>query len=244
MATSAMWSRSVAKWAEHFRIHAVDLIGDAGFSAPSRPSMTSEDHALWLDDVLNALQIRSTAVVGASLGGWVGLDYAIRRTFRVDRLALLAPGGVSGVRLGFLLKVAPLLLLGPWGHRRALSLDMGFDPEEENTAEGNEFVSFFKLVQHHFVARTKPIPTFSDEMLAKATMPVFAVLGGKDAFFDSEKVKSRLEHCMPQAQVKYFPDAGHGLVDSTTDVLQFLLAAAPTECQSDGRMRSPLAESR
>ena len=37
MANSAMWMGEVAAWAARFRVYAVDLIGEAGLSAPSRP---------------------------------------------------------------------------------------------------------------------------------------------------------------------------------------------------------------
>jgi pimeloyl-ACP methyl ester carboxylesterase len=187
--------------------------------------MTSDGHARWLDDVWNALRIESASVVGASLGGWLALDYAIRRTAKVSRLALLAPAGVGRVRLGFLLKAGALLLMGPWGHRRALNLDMGFDPSERMGAEGNAFVSFLKLAQQHYVARTRPIPTFSDQELHTVTIPVMAIVGGKDAIFDSDQTKRRLEACLPQVQIEYLSEAGHGLVDSTSSVLEFLLAA-------------------
>lgn len=225
MTTSAMWSRSASAWSEHFRVFALDLIGEPGFSAPSRPSMTTEDHARWLDDVWKALDIESASVVGASLGGWLALDYAIRRPAKVSSLALLAPAGVGRVRLGFLLKAGPLLLMGAWGHRRALNLDMGFDPREEMSAEGEAFVDFFKLAQRHYVARTRPIPTFSDQMLRTVTIPIMAIVGANDAIFDSDQTRRRLETCMPQVQVKYLPEAGHGLVDSTSSVLEFLLTA-------------------
>jgi pimeloyl-ACP methyl ester carboxylesterase len=186
--------------------------------------MTSDDHAGWLDDVWNALNIESASVVGASLGGWLALDYAIRRTAKVNSLALLAPAGVGRLRLSFLLRAGPLLFMGPWGHRRALNLDMGY-PNEEMTAEGQAFVDFFKLAQRHYVARTKPIPTFSDQMLRRVTMPVMAIVGGRDAILDSDETKRRLEACVPDVQVKYLSGAGHGLVDSTPSVLEFLLTA-------------------
>lgn len=230
MTTSVMWSRSASAWSEHFRVFAVDLIGEPGFSAASRPSMASDDHARWLDDVWNALNIESASVVGASLGGWLALDYAIRRTARVNRLALLAPAGVGRVRLSFLLRAGPLLFMGPWGHRRALNLDMAFDPSEEMSAEGEAFVDFFKLTQRHYVARTRPIPTFGDPMLRTVTMPVMAIVGGKDAILDSDETKRRLEVCVPHVQVKYLSEAGHGLVDSTSSVLGFLLAATDMRC--------------
>jgi pimeloyl-ACP methyl ester carboxylesterase len=223
LTTSAMWSRSAEAWAEHFRVFAVDLIGEAGFSAPSRPSMASDDHAQWLDDVWDALEIRAASVVGASLGGWLALDYAIRRVPKVSKLALLAPAGIGRVRPGFLLKAAPLLLMGRWGHRRALNLDMGFNPNEEASADSEAFVSFFRLVQDHYVARVRPIPIFTDRMLRAVEIPVLAIVGGKDAFFDSDQTRRRVEACMPRARVDYLPEAGHGLVDSTATILEFLV---------------------
>jgi len=36
-ANSASWLRDVATWAEHHRVFAVDMIGEPGLSAPSRP---------------------------------------------------------------------------------------------------------------------------------------------------------------------------------------------------------------
>ena len=69
MANSAMWMGDVAAWAAHFRVYAVDVIGDAGLRAPSRPPLASEAHALWLDDVLERLGLRSVSMVGVSLGG-------------------------------------------------------------------------------------------------------------------------------------------------------------------------------
>ena len=68
---SAMWVGDVAALAPHFRIYAVDIIGDAGLSAPSRPKFASDAHALWLDDVMHALSLTRTSVVGVSLGGWL-----------------------------------------------------------------------------------------------------------------------------------------------------------------------------
>jgi pimeloyl-ACP methyl ester carboxylesterase len=224
LTTSAMWSRSVGAWAEHFRVYAVDLIGEAGFSAPSRPWMWSDAHARWLDDVWAVLGITSAAVVGASLGGWIALDYAIRRPGKVSALVLLAPAGVVPFRLSVMVKAAPLLLIGPWGHRRALKLNMGFDSDAARSSEGVAFLSFFGLVAEHFVGRMQAIPTFSDAKLRKIAIPVLAVVGGNDAYFDSEKMKRRLANCMPQTEVDYLPEAGHALVDSTARVTKFLLA--------------------
>src|SRR3977135_1981018 len=52
---AAMWMGDIAAWAAHFRVYAVDMIGEAGLSAPARPALDSDAHALWLDDVMDGL---------------------------------------------------------------------------------------------------------------------------------------------------------------------------------------------
>src|SRR5437867_11807001 len=38
-ANASMWMGDVAAWAQHFRVYAVDMLGEPGFSAPSRPPL-------------------------------------------------------------------------------------------------------------------------------------------------------------------------------------------------------------
>jgi pimeloyl-ACP methyl ester carboxylesterase len=221
MATSAMWLGTMAALCSDHHVLAVDIIGDAGFSAPSRPWMASDAHARWLDNVLDGLSIDSAAFVGASLGGLLAVDYAIRRHGRVERLALLAPGGIVHIRMRAMLRAAPWLLLGPWGHRKALAIDMGFDAKDLRS-EDKEFLNLFGLVQSAFVARMQMLPRFPDAALKTLTMPVLAVLGGKDAVFDSCAARRRLAACTPHARIVFLPDEGHGLHDMTPELQEFL----------------------
>jgi pimeloyl-ACP methyl ester carboxylesterase len=191
MATSAMWLRTMdALVSDHYAL-AVDIIGDAGYSAPSRPRLTSDAHARWLDDVLDRLSLNAAAFVGASFGGLLAADYATRGHDRVERLALLAPGGIVHIRLGAMLRAAPLLFLGPWGHRKALDIDMGFTANDMRS-ENNDFLELFSLVQSGFVARMQPLPRLSDAALKTLAMPILAVFGSRDSLFDSQAARQRL----------------------------------------------------
>jgi pimeloyl-ACP methyl ester carboxylesterase len=107
-----MWVRSVQAWAKAVRIYAVDIIGEPGFSAASRPALRSDAHALWMDDLWMALGLSRASIVGASLGGLLALDYAIRRPARVQKLVLLAPAGIARVRLRYLASAVPLYFMG------------------------------------------------------------------------------------------------------------------------------------
>ncbi len=214
IANSAMWMGSVAAWAEHFRIYAVDMIGDAGLSAPSRPPLESDAHALWLDDVMQALSLTRVSIAGVSLGGWLALDYAIRRPGRVESLVLVCPGGIGRVKIETLLKLIPLQMLGRWGKRKAGEIVLGRAPANPPPAV-QYFIEFMRLIHDNFRVRRVKLPVFGDDALQRLNMPVLAILGGKDALIDSDETRRRLERNVPHAEIQYIPEAGHYIPGQT-----------------------------
>jgi pimeloyl-ACP methyl ester carboxylesterase len=218
---SAMWIAFARAWAPHLKLYAVDLIGEPGSSAGSRPSLKSAAYALWLDDVVQALHIDRFAMIGASFGGWVALDYATRYPERIDRLVLLVPGGVGRQRRSLLFKVLPLLLLGDWGRKRAMKIALG--PGSTDAPAGPQpYTDYMLLVQRHFRSRMEPLPVFTDAALQQLRMPVLAVLGGKDAILNSAETRRRLALNVPHAELEYFADIGHGVFAEQTGILEFL----------------------
>jgi pimeloyl-ACP methyl ester carboxylesterase len=225
MTNSAMWMGDVAAWAEHFHVYAVDVIGEAGFSAPSRPPLASDAYALWLDDVMQALsltRVSRVSMVGVSLGGWLVLDYATRRPERVEGLVVLCPGGVGRQKLSIVFKTVPLRMLGAWGKRKASELILGRAPGNPSPAL-KYFVDFMSLIHKTLRPRMVKLPTFSDQALQRLTMPVMAILGGKDVLIDSAETKERLERNIPHAAIRFDPEAGHFIPRQTAPILEFLL---------------------
>jgi pimeloyl-ACP methyl ester carboxylesterase len=213
---SSMWMHDVAEWATAFRVYAVDVIGEPGLSAPSRPSLRSDAFAEWLDDVWNGLGLTAAAVVGVSLGGWLALEYAVKRPQRVASLSLLSPSGVGSQNRLFLLKAAVLLLLGEWGLRRAMQLATGRASLPREIAE--PLLWRFR----HFRPRMEPLPIRSDAELAGLTMPVQVILGARDALIRSSETRDRIRRHVPHATVIYLEEAGHILPRQTGEVGRFL----------------------
>lgn len=215
-ANATMWLADIAPWAEHFRVHAVDMIGEPGLSAPSRPPLDSGRYALWLDDVLRGLGVERARIAGVSLGGWLALDYATRRAGRVEKLALLCPGGVGRQR-GAVLWRLPLLFFGDWGRRRLREFVLGARLDAAPAMDG-----FMALVFRHFRPRRGRLPVFGDEALGRLDMPVLAIVGGRDVLLDSFETRRRLERSAPDARVVLLPEAGHLIRGQTKAVLDFL----------------------
>jgi len=223
-ANSAMWMGDIAAWAAHFRVYAIDLIGEPGLSAPSRPSLSSEAHALWLDDVMQALSLTRTSIVGISLGGWLALDYATRRPERVESLVVLCPGGVGRQKIGIVVKTVFLRMCGAWGTRKLRESILGRAPAEVSPAL-RAFLDFVALIHEHFRPRMVKLPVFSDAMLKRLTMPVLAIMGGKDVLLDSAGTKRRLEANVPHAEIRYLAEAGHLIPGQREAILEFLRTA-------------------
>lgn len=221
---SSAWMFDCAAWSQNFRVYLVDVPGDAGFSAPIRPPLGGDDYALWLDELFAALGVERPFLVGVSLGGWLALDYATRRPERVRGLALLCPAGV-GAQKNLLLKAAPLLLLGAYGRRKLGELVYGPMGGEVPEA-ARPLVGFIRLVTTATRPRPTKIPIFPDEALARLTMPLLAVVGGRDALIDSEGTRRRLSANCPRARIDYLPE-GYHVLPGQGGAIQAFLQATP-----------------
>jgi pimeloyl-ACP methyl ester carboxylesterase len=221
-ATAAMWLNDVAVWAEAFRVHAVDVIGEPGLSAPTRPRFGSDAFAEWLDDVMDGLSLRAAAFVGVSLGGWLALDYAIRRPDRVTALVLLCPAGIGRQRVEFFFRALPLLILGRRGRSKVMRLLLGRSPVIWTMADGR-IGKLSAMIGKHFRRRRDRLPVFSDDELRRLTMPVMLIVGGRDVMLDSLESKRRLEGSAVDVTTRFLPDAGHILRDQSAPIHDFLL---------------------
>jgi pimeloyl-ACP methyl ester carboxylesterase len=218
---SLMWARSVSAWSDNFRVLSVDIIGDPGYSAPSRPGFTDDRHALWIDDIWNELGLRQASLVGASLGGWLALDYASRRPERVNRLVALAPAGIVKMSLSASLKILPFLFLGEWGFRKAFARSFGIGYESLKPDE-RVFFDFLALMQRNVIGRARLPGVLSDAALASISMPLKIILGERDVFFNTAAAARRVLSLAPHAELLRIPGVGHGLVDPTPMILEFM----------------------
>src|ERR1700677_2882245 len=65
-ANASSFIGDVATWSKAFRVYAIDMIGEPGFSAPSRPPLASDRYVPWLDDVMAGLSLTRISIVGVS----------------------------------------------------------------------------------------------------------------------------------------------------------------------------------
>lgn len=215
-ANSLTWMGEVTEYSREFRVYAVDILGEPGKSAPNRPDWHSYAYAEWLEDVFDTLKIEQARLLGYSQGGWTALRFSTYKPERVEKLVLIAPGGIASPPLSFILKAIPLSLLGRWGVERIKRMVYGkqsIHPEADK---------YFTLILNNFKIRVGNPYLFSDDELKRLTMPTLLITGAEDAFCDSEKTIARMRALLPDFSNINYPGVGHFLLNNTDEILPFL----------------------
>ncbi len=82
-----------AAYAGHFRVIGIDMLGCGLTDKPEFDYMI-KDYAAHACRFLDAMAIPQAAVVGVSLGSWVGAAMSLTYPQRVSRLVMVAPAGI------------------------------------------------------------------------------------------------------------------------------------------------------
>ncbi len=209
------WIADVAALSHDFYVHAVDVIGEPGKSAPTRLPLDGDAYAQWLAEVAGQLGAERALVMGLSQGGWLAVRYAVTYPEKVVKLVLLAPGGIVSTKPSFLLKAVILSLLGKRGVARLNQYVFGRKPIDAETRQ------YMDAIMNNFKSRMDKEYIFSDEELRRLTMPVLLIGGTEDVIRDNQRLKARLEALLPDFRARLLP-TGHVLIDVSAHVVPFL----------------------
>jgi pimeloyl-ACP methyl ester carboxylesterase len=88
------WLENICFFARDHRVIAMDLPGFGASQPPAEPISIS-GYARMLDALCDALGVKRAAVVGNSMGGFIGAELAIRFPARVERLCLAPAIGLN-----------------------------------------------------------------------------------------------------------------------------------------------------
>lgn len=225
--SSASWVPLMRPLAEQFTVIVPDLLGH-GESDKPRADYSVAAFANGMRDLLDVLGFDKATVVGHSLGGGVAAQLTYQHPTRVERLVLVASGGVSRevnpfLRLAStpaadvflpLMKLPPVRLAAMAGIEllRRSGTDLGRDAEElsrvldalpEVAARG----AFSRTLQSVVDWRGQVVTMLDRSYLAEA-MPVLLIWGAHDAVIPVAHAQIAHE-AMPGSQLEVFADAGH-----------------------------------
>ncbi len=214
---STMWFHNIMALSSKFRVFAVDIIGEPGKSAGTRPSYKSDGHAHWLKDVFDALNIHAAAVCGLSLGGMLAWKFALLYPESVSSLALLSTTTLSrsNARLSLLLRAifANLLPISFIAKNFLTYISASAAQWPEWAVEG--FIIQYQSYKFNFDA----IQFISDNDLSKLPSKTLILIGQDEVLFDPLAVVSRINSMAPSIIVDIIPGAKHTISTDQPDLV-------------------------
>lgn len=210
---SAFWFPEILALSADFKVYAVDIIGEAGNSEEYRPDLHTSGFALWLREVLTALRIEKSVIIGNSFGGWIALKFASSYPECVSKLILVASAGIAPVHRQFLKNAEDTRQDD--GTVPVTSDIIGEPGIPKNVLE------FMNLIAQSYNP-IQELPVFSDEQLRKLNMPVLFIDGEDDVIINAKESALRLSYLIPSAKTHLIPNCGHLITKAIEYILPFL----------------------
>ncbi len=220
VSNSVFMSQELTGLSAAYRVYAVDLIGECGLSSETRPDISLEAYGRWLVDVLDELSIDRAVVAGNSLGGFAALSLATMRPDRVEKLILLAPGGLSAQNDAVINKAKD-------AQKDGSSLTVDNSDVAAGAGIPDEVVAFMNLILSAYNPITASLPIFTDDQLRALTMPVLYVSGTNDRMLDAVGAADRIRTLVPDADVRLIDGAGHVITNAVDYIRAFLEKETP-----------------
>ena len=209
-----------------FRAIVPDTLGFGHSSKPDDRDYTLDFLAGAVAKLTRVLGVERCAIVGNSHGGALAIKLALDRPELVDRLILMAPGGLE-VREAYMkmegIRTMMKVFLGPEGitregMRRVFGLQL-FDPRaltEEILDERMEIA----VTQPKRVLTSMVVPHLSPR-LGELACPVFAFWGMNDKFCPVSGATTIAERCK-KARVLLLSECGHWVMVEHVDLFNRL----------------------
>jgi pimeloyl-ACP methyl ester carboxylesterase len=203
---AGVWHPYLDRLAAHFRVLAPDHLG---FGQSERPEWLDgvDDLVFHYVDLLDALDIHDTAILGTSFGGWIAAEFAVTHPERVQRLVLVGAAGlkIDGVpRYDLFLNPIEDILphLFHDETRAAQLLPTEYGPEAVVRAY-RESTTLARLAWNPYLYNPK-----LEHRLARITAPTLVVWGEQDAFLPLAYGKAYAD-AIPGAQLVTIANCGH-----------------------------------
>ena len=202
-ATGLVWYANAPALGERYRVHAVDLVGDAGRTERrGTPLKSADDLMAWLDALLDGLGLARTHLCGHSYGAWLAVRYALYAPQRVERLALVDPTQVfAGFRPGYLLRALPTLIRPSEARVRAFLAWETADTDPDETWQ-RLYALAATVPGRKLVAGGRP-------RTADLRMPVLVLLAEHSRAHHAVKIADRARRTLSQGEVALLPGATH-----------------------------------
>jgi pimeloyl-ACP methyl ester carboxylesterase len=235
------WLEQLPVFARDHRVITFDL---PGFGASEMPAskITISGYGRWVDALLQQLGVESAAVVGNSMGGFIGAELAIQYRTRVERLVLVSAAGLS---IEYMRKERVLALLMAFQNQLAAYTGWVASRSEALTRRPRARRAIFGIVAHRpdqlpaplvaeqirgsgkpgFVPALDALTSYPiRDRLGEISCPTLIVWGAEDKLIPVRDA-DEFERLIPNARKVVWADTGHVAMLERPEAFNRLVAA-------------------
>lgn len=201
------WAENLDPLVDHFRIYAIDNIGEGNKSsldnALNFPSDGRELADLYAE-IADSLGVISSHVFGASNGGFIAQNYAYYHPQRVKTLSLFGPMGLMPLSNSSVMMMAlPSMYPFKFLRENTLKWAIGTDPQVTESY-GEWFDCILKSTIPSFA---KPVPMTKEEK-QDVDIPILLFLGTNDPMVGDAELAARAGQEYPNIRIEIM-ESGH-----------------------------------
>lgn len=203
--TAAVWLSNVGCLAQHFRVYAVDVIGEPNKSRPVRPITSRAELAQWFVDLLDMLGIQQAYMVGNSFGGFLTLNQAVRTPERLKGIVLISPAATFAQMWPFYLHMFLPVMTGSEKRIRA-----AVQWAANGIALDDRWTKLFEIC----LGAGRPVNTvfpavFNADELRQIHVPAWLLIGDREVIYKPEATLRKAARIMPGLKTALVPRANH-----------------------------------
>lgn len=220
--SSVGWYKNIEPLSKHFRVYALDVLGDMNLSDPIKPFLKGEDIAEWICEVLDALGIEKTSVIGHSAGGYCTLNFVIHAQHRVNRMVLLAPAA-SFIPFDkqFFARLVMINLIRNESFINRFFSNWFISKENRYMLQECHFNRQFYYGILHYQWKVKPVipAVIPEEKLRTIQVPSLLLVGENEVIYNPHKALKRAKALIPHLEHQMIPNANHLLFMEQADLV-------------------------
>ncbi|UWY30418.1 alpha/beta hydrolase [Flavobacterium sp. TR2] len=209
-ASSTMWYPNIQALAKNHRVYAIDFIMEPNKSNLTAKPLSSNEIAIYYNEIFKHYKLKKFDVIGASRGGWIATLLATQKNNPMDKIVLLSPAQTFKF-IDKPRKTSSALLLKLFPSEKKFEKTLkafSTHPEKISPIYKRQFYLANKYAKSNSsMLKMKP---FSDAELKSIQNPMLVLIGDQDVINSDESLERAKKYVSKIDTVK-IKDAGHFL---------------------------------
>jgi 2-hydroxy-6-oxonona-2,4-dienedioate hydrolase len=209
-ASADRWSDVSPTLSKYYQLIIPDIVG-FGYSDKPTIEYTMDFFVRFFEDFLRKLEVSRLSIIGASFGGYLGTEFTIRHSEKVDKLILAAPAGAMRTSTRILDQYIMAALYPTYENTNRAFRDMAYEPSVVSEDTIRDFMNRMRLpnAKYAFMSTLLAIRDSKDlsGRLSRISVPTLLIWGANDRMIPLAYSKEYTE--IPNSQLAIIDNCGH-----------------------------------